>query len=236
MVLMPEEGGEGSADEVEVVVLPLKAEHARPSPLASRGLRRPVLFGLIAACALAVAFVFVALLNWLAPGSSFTHLATAVFACAVGLLLLALPLATVASLPVIWFLFGRRGRSASGFDLTRSVLTVTAGVVTFAVAQYLILQLRSSMGARLPVSTGFLLTSDALAGLLAGWLTFRFSPTAPYRHAIGVGLVLALCVLLLVLKARSPWLPLASATFRLPVLLLGAWIGVRREPAAGTNR
>src|SRR5262245_66328176 len=76
MVVLPESAGEESGGEVEIDVLPCKEEHARPSPLASYGLRRPILFALIAACTLVVAFLTVGLLHLFAPGSSFTEFAT----------------------------------------------------------------------------------------------------------------------------------------------------------------
>jgi hypothetical protein len=71
-----------------------------------------------------------------------------------------------------------------------------------------------------------------IAGLCAGWVTVRLSPDAPYRHAVGVGLVPVLLVLLLLVRIESSSLFLSSLTHLafLPLLFFGAWIGVRSGP------
>jgi hypothetical protein len=238
MIVLPENAGEQPGGEVEVALLPRKEEHAIASRLARRGLRRPILFGVIAACGLAAVFAAVGLLNLLEPASSFTEMATSAFAVAVVLLLVALPLTAVLALLVVWFLFGRRGRSAPGFDLTRSVLAVTAGVATVAIAGFVLLSLRSTLDAALPLAVNWSLSiaCEVLAGLGAGWVTVRLSPIAPYRHAIGVGIVIVLgLALLLPDPYGTPWLALTAAVCLAYVsVFLGAWIGVRfGYPPAG---
>jgi hypothetical protein len=142
------------------------------------------------------------------------------------------------STAVVWALFGRRGKWWSP-EIARSVLAVTSGVLALAVAGLLVLSLRAWLPSGLPTVVDW--TSDVIAGICAGWVTVRLSPSAPYRHALGVCLVLVTGVFLFALLAcissgQTLWVPLVSAAYLLflPVLLLGAWIGVRfGHPPAG---
>ena len=237
MLVLPE-GETGFDKEVQVEALPCKEKILRDSWLQRSGLRRPVLIWLLASCAVAVAFLVVGLLVIFMPGFR-TEGATyvLVLATAAIFLVVALPMTVGLSAAIVWGLLGRRGECKGG-QFGRSVLAVTSGVLTLAAAGLLVLALRSWLPSGVPPVVDW--TSDVIAGICAGWVTVRLSPSAPYRHALGVCLVLVTGVFLFALAAcissgQALWVPLASAVYLLflPVLMLGAWIGARREASMG---
>jgi hypothetical protein len=156
-------------------------------------------------------------------------------------LMVALPAIVLLAGLVVRVLFGR-GKRDEPRVFWRSVIAVTLGVATCWAA---ILLFSLALAAAPDASWRWLATvwiafpallSGLLACFVAGWVTARFAPGSPFRHALGVGLVLALPFLpgLLI----SGWQVLVLAALlglaQASMLGLGAWLRARSAPPGGT--
>jgi hypothetical protein len=190
--------------------------------LDARGLARPLFAWMIAAVLCLVALLAAGLSAELFEPGPETRRA---FGRVLGVLLLPFALLLIA-LPaalVVRLLFGGR-RPGEPRAFWRSLIAVSLGVgVLWAVVSVVQPALTPLLGRGWSAT----LLSYALACLAAGWLSVRIASEQPYRHALGVGLVLVLgfALLLLPFGGRA----FVSVLFYLalvPVLWLGAWLRV----------
>lgn len=222
MVAIPDgalDDAEGSGDEREVELLPRR--ETRPAYLASRGLHRPLLLGLVGLGVLVLAFVVIGLLRESAPRVS-------ALVAALAAPLLVLPFAAALAALAVRFFFERPAPDAPPL-YWKSVIAITAGVTILGWS----LLLPSSVS-RLLGPSWVIAAASWIAPALAGWATVRLAPAQPYRHALGVVLVSTFGMTLFLLP--QGWAAVGAlffVLFFLPLILLGAWVSVRFGPSAG---
>lgn len=157
------------------------------------------------------------------------------------LLMVALPAIALVAVLVVRVLFGRR-RANEPRVFWRSVITVTLGFATCWAAALL---LSIAIAAAPPATWRWLepdwitfpaILSILLASLLAGWLTGRLALSGPFRHALGVWLLLVLPFAPALLFSGWQGVAVLSLAWlvQLSMLWLGAWLAVRSRPPIET--
>ncbi len=191
--------------------------------LDARGLARPLFAWMIAAGLCLVALLAAGLSAPLFEPGPETRRA---FGRVLGVLLLpfALPLIALPAALVVRLLFGG-SRAGEPRAFWRSLIAVSLGVGALVAVVSVVQPALTSLLGRGWSTT---LLSYTLACLAAGWVSVRIASEQPYRHALGVGLVLVLGIALLLLPFGGR--AFVSVLFYLalvPVLWLGAWLRVR---------
>ena len=152
--------------------------------------------------------------------------------------LVALPAVALLAVLVVSVLFGRAQAEPRVF--WRSVIALTLGAVTRWTA---VLLLSLAIAAAPAASWRWLdpdwiatpaILSGLLASFLAGWVTARFAPGAPFRHALGVGLLLVLPYAPWLLLSARNGVILAFLLAQACMLALGAWLRANSAPPGGT--
>jgi hypothetical protein len=216
------EASEASGAPLEVLLLPHGEGRNLRSWLEARGILRPWWSVMRASGAALVALIALLVLALLFPGAAS---AAARIAVPVGIVL-ALPLTALLSRGVVRLTLGRAEPDLR--SSWRATLAVACGVTALAMGPFVWPLLFSW----LPPGRAWLVPVMVLIGVPPGILVSRLVRARPYHHGFAVVLTFTLGCLLVTLPVgtRAMAAALLFASLQLPLVLLGARLGMGLAP------